>query len=381
MRIGIEAQRLFRVKKHGMDVVVLELIRNLQEIDPHNEYVIFVKPDQDSAVIQESDNFRIAEVPGGIYPMWEQFSLPKAVRSHGCDILHCTSNTAPVGANIPLVITLHDIIYMEGPARKLLTGGGTAYQRFGNLYRRWNVPRILRKASRIITVSNFEKERIGDFFRISGDKLRAVHNGVSSHFKPVSDPVEIERIKRKYALPDRYFFFLGNTVEKKNTPGTLKAFALFRRESGLDIPLVMLDFDHEDLKRILEEISEPGLLNHIFLTGYVVNTDLPVIYALAEIFLYTSYRESFGIPILEAQQSGTAVITSNTSSMPEVAGEGALLVDPYQPEEICSAMIRIIRDPDLRSSLINRGLLNSSTFSWRNMATDVLKIYQELGAK
>ncbi len=381
MRIGIEAQRLFRIKKHGMDVVVLELIRNLQELDHQNEYVIFVKPDQDSAVIKESRNFRIVEVQGGIYPQWEQIALPKAARRQGCDILHCTSNTAPVSLNIPLVITLHDIIYMEGPMHKLLTGGGTAYQRFGNLYRRWNVPRVLRKASRIITVSNFEKERIGDFFRISGEKLRAVHNGVSSHFQPVSDPIEIARIKNKYALPDRYFFFLGNTVEKKNTPGTLKAFAMFRKETGLDIPLVMLDFDMGDLTRILEDIREPDLLRHIVLTGYVVNTDLPVIYALADLFLYTSYRESFGIPILEAQQSGTAVITSQTSSMPEVAGEGALLVDPYRPEEICQAMVSITGDPDLRSDLVRRGTVNAAKFSWRNMATDVLNIYRELGAQ
>jgi len=380
MRIGIEAQRLFRRKKHGMDMVALELIRNLQEIDHKNEYVIFVKPDEDSSVIRETPNFSIVEVEGGAYPLWEQFSLPRASKKAGCQLLHCTSNTAPVKPGMPLMVTLHDIIYMEGKVSRLLTGGGTAYQRFGNLYRRWNVPAVVRLCERIITVSNYEKERISQFFSLPDDKLRAVYNGVGSYFNPVTDPGEFERIRQKYRLPSRYFFFLGNTVEKKNTPGTLKAFALFRKKSGLDIPLVMLDFDQKDLNQILEGIGEPDLINHIFLTGYVPNTELPVIYGACELFLYTSFRESFGIPILEAQKCGTAVITSDTSSMPEVAGDGALLIDPYLPEAICEGMIQIVGDKTLRQELITKGLANSEKFSWKNMAREVLSIYQELGA-
>ena len=131
MKIGIEAQRIFRKKKHGMDMVALELIRNLQLIDPENEYVLFIKPDEDLSAIKETANFKIVEIKTGFYPFWEQISLPRAAQKAGCQILHCTSNTAPVISSVPLVVTLHDIIYMESSYMKILRGSGTNYQKFG----------------------------------------------------------------------------------------------------------------------------------------------------------------------------------------------------------------------------------------------------------
>jgi glycosyltransferase involved in cell wall biosynthesis len=378
MRIGIEAQRLFRNKKHGMDVVVLELIRNLQNIDKVNDYFIFVKPDEDRC-IEETFNFKIVEVNAGPYPIWEQIALPKAVRRMHCDLLHCTSNTAPEMPGLPLVLTLHDIIYMEGSLLSLISSKGTSYQRFGNIYRRHNVPIVLKKSSCVITVSEFEKERIAAFFKMAPGKLRAVYNGVSEHFKVIDDKEYLAMIREKYKLPEHFFFFLGNTVQKKNTPGTLKAFALYQKKTGIKIPLVMLDFDMQDLGIILNEIEEPDLMSQIFLTGYVNNAELPGIYNLADIFLYPSYRESFGIPILEAQSCGIPVITSNTSSMPEVAGDGALIIDPSKPEEICDAMIRIMSDEKLHADLIKKGIANSAKFSWLEMAKKVLAIYEEVG--
>jgi hypothetical protein len=136
MRIGIEAQRLFRPHKHGMDRVALELVKNLQLIDKENDYFVFVKPDCDASVISKTSNFRIVEIPGGPYPWWEQFKLPKIVKAHDCDILHCTSNTAPFFSKTPLITTLHDIIYMEGSIFKLLFNKASLYQKLGNLYRR-----------------------------------------------------------------------------------------------------------------------------------------------------------------------------------------------------------------------------------------------------
>ncbi len=380
MRIAIEAQRLFREKKHGMDVVVLELIRNLQEIDQFNEYYVLVKPDIDKC-IYETANFKIIELGGGAYPTWEQVALPRAAKKLKCDLLHCTSNTAPEIPGLPLVLTLHDIIYMEGSFLSLLKGKGTAYQRFGNIYRRHIVPIVVKKSARVITVSEYEKDRIAAYFKLDPSKLCAVYNGVGEHFKEIINTQLAQKIREKFHLPEHYFFFLGNTAQKKNTPGTLKAYSIFRERTGLDIPLVMLDFDHQDLTAILSEIGNSGLINHIHLTGYVNNAELPGIYSLADIFLYPSFRESFGIPILEAQACGTPVITSNTSSMPEVAGDGASIIDPYNPEEIAQAMIRITQDPSFRMNLKVRGLTNAARFSWRAMAEKVLNIYQEVGVK
>ncbi|MEI6140521.1 MAG: glycosyltransferase family 1 protein [Mariniphaga sp.] len=380
MKIGIEAQRIFRQKKHGMDMVALELIRNLQLIDTENEYVLFIKPDVDDSVIKETPNFKIVRLKGGFYPLWEQIALPKAARKHGCQILHCTSNTAPLFTSIPLVVTLHDIIYMESSYPKIMKGTGTLYQKFGNAYRKLFVPRIIKKSEKIITVSNFEKNRIGQFFKMANDnRLVAVYNGVSEHFKPVTQPDVLQRVKEKYHLPNHFFFFLGNTDPKKNTKGTLKAFSDFLKKTGSDIQLVMLDYDRQELEALLNDIDDKDLINRIILTGYVVNTDLPAIYSQCEIFLYPSLRESFGIPMLEAMACGVPVITSNTSSMPEVAGDAALLIDPFNPAEITDAMRQILDDKELKSDLIKKGLIRAAAFSWKAMAQNVLEIYRQMG--
>ena len=380
MKIAIEGQRLFRKKKHGMDMVALELIRNLQLIDQENEYVIFVKPDEDDQIFQETSNFKIVKLDGEFYPLWEQIALPKAAAREGCDILHCTSNTAPVFSSIPVVDTLHDIIYMEHSYLKILKGSGTPYQKFGNVYRKLIVPRIVRKSRKIITVSHFEKDRIAEFFGMKGDpRLTAVYNGVSEHFKPVNDQAELARVKEKYHLPDRFFFFLGNTDPKKNTKGTLTAYADFVKQTNSELHLLMLDYDLNELKKILSEIEAPELIDRIHLTGYVVNTDLPAIYSQCDVFLYPSLRESFGIPILEAMGCGVPVITSNTSSMPEIAGNAALIIDPYKPEEITAAMIQLTTNNTLRDSKIKMGYEQAALFSWKAMAENVLKIYQEIG--
>ena len=380
MKIGIEGQRLFRKKKHGMDMVALELIRNLQKIDKVNEYFIFVKPDEDDRVISETGNFHIVKLDGGFYPQWEQIALPNAAREKECQILHCTSNTAPVRTSIPLVVTLHDIIYMESGYLKILNGSGTPYQKFGNVYRRMIVPRIVKKSRKLITVSHFEKNRIGEFFGMKGDpRLTAVYNGVSEHFKPVSNKETLATVKQKYHLPDHYCFFLGNTDPKKNTQGTLKAFSDFLKKTGSDMQLVMLDYDRTELDKILVEIGDKSLINRIVLTGYVVNTDLPAIYCQSDLFLYPSLRESFGIPMLEAMACGVPVITSNTSSMPEVSGDAAFLIDPFKPEEITDAMVQVTGNPELRAQLISKGLVQAAKFSWRAMAENVLEIYKEVG--
>lgn len=189
-----------------MDMVAIELIRHLQLIDTKNEYFIFVKPDDDDTIIQETSNFRIIKVEGGPYPYWEQVRLPSAAAAHGVELLHCTSNTAPLGWKKPLVITLHDIIYLE----RLNLTQGTAYQIAGNLYRRWNVPRVVGNASHIITVSDFEQSTIDKCFNL-GTRLSTIYNAVSSYFEKVTDEVVRAEARKKYNLPDNFIFYLGKS--------------------------------------------------------------------------------------------------------------------------------------------------------------------------
>nr|WP_299383045.1 glycosyltransferase family 1 protein [Allomuricauda sp.] len=378
MKIGIEGQRLYRKKKHGMDMVALELIKSLQKIDHHNEYVVFVRPDFDDGCIPKADNFKVVELESRWgYPGWEQIMLPRAARKEGCDILHCTSNTGPLFSRVPLITTLHDIIYLESIS--LFKKEGTWYQKFGNMYRRYFVPPVIRRSKKVITVSNYEKERINSHFGFKDNRLTAIYNGVGAHFKKVKNPVRLKRIKKIYALPDKFLFFLGNTDPKKNTKGVLKAFSDFNKIYPNQYRLVMLDYDEEELQRLLAEIGDLDIRELIHLTGYVPNTDLPAIINQAAIFLYPSLRESFGIPILEGMACGVPVITSNTSSMPEVAGEGtAIMVNPTKPLEITEAMRRLVEDKMLAQLLSEKGIERAKDFSWDAMAKKVLKLYGEV---
>jgi glycosyltransferase involved in cell wall biosynthesis len=381
MKIGIEGQRLFRTKKHGMDMVALELIKELQLIDKENQYYIYISPDEDDKCLIETENFKIRLIEGGFYPKWEQISLPRAAKADNIDLLHCTSNTAPLSINIPLVLTLHDIIYMEKSYMQILNGSGTSYQKFGNLYRRFVVPKIIKNSKRIITVSEFEKRRIADFFKLDGNKLKAVYNGVSSHFKKITDNDELIRVKEKYKLPDKYFFFLGNTDPKKNTKGVLKALSMFYKQNKDGYKLVMLDYEKIELDKLIADIGDASLTEHIHLTGYVINTDLPAIYNLCSIFLYPSLRESFGIPMLEAMACGVPVITSNTSSMPEIADEAALIIDPFKPEEITDGILKILSNEKFKLDLIEKGFKQAARFTWKSMAEKVLNLYKEINQK
>lgn len=370
MRIAIEAQRIFRPNKHGMDFVVLEAVRQLQKIDKKNEYFIFVSPGEDRC-LEESDNVRIIEVACPTYPLWEQMALPQAVKKVRPDLLHCTSNTAPLYTSVPLVLTLHDIIFLE----PRVSGNKSWYQNMGWYYRRMVVPRILPKCRKIITVSHFECNRIREALQIPADKITAVYNGFSSHFRPLDHTQEVTM---KYVPASEYLFFLGSTDPKKNTPRTLKAYSLYLRESDYKRPLLIADLKPKYVDEILKEHQIEEIRPYLHMPGYIPNTDLPFLYNGAFAFLYTSLRESFGIPLLEAMACGTPVVTSNTSSMPEVGGKGAILADPTDERSIASKLIALEKDPSLYQRQRDLGLERVKYFSWEHTARALLELYQSL---
>ena len=339
MRIGIEAQRIFRKNKHGMDYVVLEEIKELQKSDTRNEYFVFVAPGEDRC-LQDSKNVHIIQIGSNFYPLWEQFSLPRAVNQLNLDMLHCTSNTAPIRCKIPLILTLHDIIFLE-PRDK---SNKSFYQDMGWRYRRFVVPRILKKCKRIITVSDFEFNNIITKLQIPEEKMVMIYNGYNQWFKPVEDT---ELIYQQYIDEPGYFFFLGNTDPKKNTERTLIAYSKYLEQSDVKRKLLMADLDRGYLEEIINRNDIGNIRDHIVIPGYIKNADLPYIYNNAFAFLYTSLRESFGIPLLEAMACGTPVITSNTSSMPEIGGPEVIMVNPQNVQEITEKMLLLEKDDAL----------------------------------
>lgn len=370
MKIAIEAQRIFRKTKHGMDIVILEVIHELQRHDTSNEYFILVAPGPDKC-LHETANFHIVEVKCFSYPLWEQIAMPLALSKIKPDILHCTSNTAPIFCNIPYILTLHDVIFLERQQRS----NKSIYQTFGRLYRKLIVPCILSKCKRIITVSNFERKNICNKIKIAPEKVITIYNGYNKKFQPLTN---YNQITRKYINKENYILFFGNTDPKKNTIHTLRAYALYIIQSNAPLPLLIVDLHQSIIESIIRQENIEYIKPYLHCPGYIQNSDLPYIYNGAFIFLYTSIRESFGLPILESMGCGTPVIVSNTSAIPEVAGDGALFIDPYNEQEIADKLLLMENDKELYSKQVEYGKNRVNLFSWQNTAINLIQVYNSM---
>lgn len=371
MRIGIEAQRIFRRDKHGMDFVILEVLRELQVIDLTNEYFVFVAPGED-VCLESTERMHVITLRCPTYPLWEQWALPRAARRYKVDLLHCTSNTAPLFHAMPLVLTLHDIIFLEPRQHS----SKSWYQEMGWHYRRLVVPRILPHCQRIITVSQFERERIVRALNLPAGKVTAIHNGYNTHFRSLQK--RDSATLRRYIPTDDFLFFLGNTDPKKNAERVLQAYALYLKESVVKRPLLIADLKEGYIDDLLQRSGITHIKSHLWFPGYIANTDLVTIYNACFAFLYPSLRESFGIPLLEAMACGTPVITSNLSALPEIAGKDAILVDPYRPEEIAAKLLLLETDRQFYRTQQDYGLKRVSHFTWRRTAEQYLELYRQM---
>ena len=270
-----------------------------------------------------------------------------------------------------MVLTLHDIIFLEPRDKQ----NKSVYQNLGWFYRRLVVPRIIDRCRQIITVSNFEKENIISKLGLPDTKVTMIYNGYNEWFKPVVDK---RGVVEKYIADKDYFFFLGNTDPKKNSERTILAYAKYLRESEVGRRLLVADLKRNEIDEILRRNGLVEISDKIVSSGYIANKDLPYIYSKAFAFLYTSLRESFGIPLLEGMACGTAVITSNTSSMPEIAGADAALVNPEDIDDMASMMLKMEREPQFRADIIEKGLKRVKMFSWRKTAEQLLDVYNSL---
>lgn len=374
MKIAIEAQRLFRARKHGMDVVAYEFLRRLPAKNDSNQYHIIVKNDVDNC-IEPSKNKFIHPLKAIFYPLWEQFLLPSFCKKININVLHCTANTAPVFYKKPLILTLHDIIFLQ---QNNFSNKGSWYQSLGNTYRSLVVPIVAKNAIRIITVSQFQKDVIVQKLNILPQKISVIHNGVDERFFNTFTAIQIQNTLLKYGIKPGYIFFMANTEPRKNTVGVLQAFAQLCKQTTQAPRLVIKGLNSTQLKNLLEKHNLSFISNQIDLIGYVDYNDLPLIYQGATILWFPSISEGFGLPIIEAMASGVPVITSNLSCMPEIAGDAAILIDPLNFKTIVEATLTLLNDSTLYNQIVLKGKKRALDFTWDKAVKKLLLVYSEI---
>jgi glycosyltransferase involved in cell wall biosynthesis len=374
MKIGIEVQRLFRKRKYGIETSALALIKKVQQIEKRIEFVLFAKDDVDQKCFSASSNFKIKKVAGKLFADFEHIFLPIAAKREKVDLLHCTGNTTPYFSPVPVVQTLHDIIFMDPIPRK-----DSLYQQVGNLYRRKMVPVIAKRSSAIITVSNYEKARIVSRLGVDEQKINVIYNGIDDErFRICSSRQTADRIKNEYKLPDDFILFLGNTAGRKNSQGAIEAYLIYLSKASRPLPLVTPGLSRHFIIHSLKKLNAAYDPEKFITPGYIKDEDLPYLYAMSKLFLFPSLSEGFGMPIVEAMACGTPVITSNISCMPEVAGNAALLVDPLSAPAIADSMLKMLDNDAYRLEKIQHGLINATRFNWKNTAENILSVYERV---
>jgi glycosyltransferase involved in cell wall biosynthesis len=374
MKIGIEVQRLFRKERFGIETSALELIHELHKLKTKHSIVVLTKKGTNQNLFSGCEEFEVRPVAGKIFIDFEQFFLPIAARGEKLDILHCTGNTTPIFSSVPIVQTLHDIIFMDP-----IPQTDSWYQRFGNYYRRAIVPMVTKKSKAIITVSEYEKKRIVQRLDIPETKIHVIHNGINTRFRTNSDESAREYFLKKYKLPEKYILFIGNHSHRKNPERVLEAFAQYRATKGSDsLALVTPGLSKEFVNQYLKTQNQLHIQGNCYSPGYIESNDLPLLYSCSSLFLFPSLSEGFGMPVLEAMACGVPVITSNVSSLPEIAGNAAKLISPFDSRELANTIEQVLNSEHLMSELSARGLRQAEKFRWSTVAEKTMEIYERV---
>jgi glycosyltransferase involved in cell wall biosynthesis len=374
MKIGIEVQRLFRKQKFGIETSSLQLVKKLQQRFPACEFVVYAKNDEDRECLRQGSNLKVKTLTGKVFFDFEHLFLPLAAKNDQVDILHCTGNTTPYFSPVPVVQTLHDVIFMDP-----ISTSDTLYQQFGNRYRRTMVPLITPRSEAVITVSNYEKARILNRLKIDEKKIRVIYNGIDEdRFCIRNNNPDLAEIKKRYNLPHKFILFLGNTSARKNALRVIEAYSLYASRTEFPVSIVTPGLPEKFISQHLNAINQNNKLKHFITPGYIRDEDLATLYSLSTVFLYPSLSEGFGMPLVEAMACGTPVITSDISCLPEIAGNAALLVDPTNTESITDSITKMLGNETLRLDKITVGLINAKRFSWDKTAEQVFEVYEKV---
>jgi glycosyltransferase involved in cell wall biosynthesis len=368
VRIGIDARKLH---DFGIGTYIRNLLRQLARLDHDTEFVLLCRPDDIAALSGLGPNFRPVAEQSGNYSVGEQLRIPLALRRERVTLFHAPHYVLPPLVPCRSVVTIHDCIHLRFPQylpNRLALG-----------YARATMSLASRRATRILTVSESSKRDIVRFFGTAPEKIDVIPNSYDDRFGVEPGEEEVYRVRERYQLHDQFVLYAGNVKPHKNLERLIDAFDLVRKR-GLDhVKLVLIGDEISKYAALRRAIHRHQLHKYVRFLGYLPEDTLAVMYRLAGVFVFPSLYEGFGLPPLEAMASGTPVVTSNVSSLPEVAGDAAVLVDPYDHHAIADGIYSVLSNEPYRQELRRKGLVRASQFSWENSVRRVMDIYQEVG--
>jgi len=359
----------------GAESVPINLLRELIGMDSSIEYTLFVGKDVADAINFRAENFTL-QVYSSFWQkpiwniIWHQLVLPILIQFSHFDVLFVPHNRVPLIKNCKQVIILYDLAEFRVERK---------YNWIRNLYRQRFLGMGVRHADRVITISESSKRDITHFLNISDENISLVYIGVTPEFKSIPKSEARRHLAKRYPIDIPYFLYVGALEHpNKNLVRLLQAYKQAQLESGFEHKLLLVGPKRWRSDVVLSEIERLQLQDKVCWLGYVSKEDLPLIYAAADIFIYISLWEGFGLPVLEAMASGTPVIASNTSSLPEIVGEAGILVDPENILSIIAAMKTLATDVPLKMQLREAGLLRAKMFSWHQSAMSLLDVFRQV---
>ena len=367
VRIAIDARKL---RDYGIGTYVRNLLRHLARLDRTTEYVVLCHEADKQMASHLGENFRpmLDSSPG--YSIREQLSIPLDLQRAHVDLFHAPHYVLPPLTPCRSVVTIHDCIHLRFPQY--------LPNRLAHAYAHSSLWIATHRASRILTVSETSKRDILDFFKVPESKIDVIYNAIDERFWEPPPAEEIDHVRERYQLDDPFVLYAGNIKPHKNIERLIEAFYTLKKRGFDNVKLLIIGDEISRYATLRRAVHRHKLHKHVRFFGFVPDKTLASLYRLAAVFVFPSIYEGFGLPPLEAMASGTPVITSNVSSLPEVVGDAAVLIDPYQSDEIADAMERVLTDETLRADLRRRGLERARHFSWERSIRRVREIYGEV---
>jgi glycosyltransferase involved in cell wall biosynthesis len=362
MRFSVDAHAIGR-NLTGNEVYVRNLLNGFAALDHESEFIAYVSVDDPSPWVPS--RFRTERVSANPVARWG-FDLSAKVRQDHPDLLH-VQYTAPLVCPVPVVVSVHDVSFLDHPE---------FYPHFRAMQLRWTVARTVRSAEKILTVSEFSRAAIERSYRVDPANVTVIPLAAAAEFRPLHLDNALDAVRSKFQLPAPFILSVGDLHPRKNHIGLIEAFSeLVKNFPQLRHRLVLAGKETWFSAKVKDAARSSGVGDRIRFLGFVTDQDLMHLYNSCDLFVFPSFYEGFGLPILEAMACSRAVACSNTSAMPEVADGAAILFDPRSPTEMTRAMADLLRDAELRSRMERLGQQRAGVFSWKESAQKTLEVY------